>query len=124
MRVVQVERVDAEPPPAAGCLHGEDRLHGNDGEELRRDDKAGALRCRHRRERGPDDPLRVPGAVRFSGIDQRDPELHGAPQKRRGDPGGVRLAVAPPAGAELPRAKPDPGNEEALDLDVPHGSRV
>ena len=120
MGVIHVERIDPEAAPAPGGLPGKDRFGGSEGQELGRHDEAGAFVRRHLRERGADDPLRAPGAVRLGGVDHRDPELHRAAQERRSDLGRIRLTVAPLARAELPGAQPDPGDAKICYLDVLH----
>ena len=72
-------------------------------------------------ERLAQDPLAPAGAVDLGGVEEGDPELEGAGHDLAGGAPGVRVAVAPLAGPELPGAETDTADAtEAGDVQELH----
>ena len=121
VNLVQVELARAEPAGArdrALLHHRGDRHHRQD---LRRQEDRLEVVAQRRAE----NPLAAPEPVDLGGVEQRDAKLERAADDGRGLRSGVRVAVAPLTGAELPGTEADLGDLLGrVHVQIAHGTSL
>ncbi len=113
MLLVQVDAIDSQPARARTCL-GHDLHRKPDWEKLGGEEHFIATTS----NRLTDDALGLPERIDLSCIDQRHSKVERAMHDLHRLAARVVRAIAPFAGAELPRTEPDRRHAGAADLDV------